>query len=117
MDGLRFEDEVRKSLMSITSAKSEDKINFIDYKTYNRSLKSVVNTSKDRIAVIYAICDIMGGRGDENTIGSETTMKAIRKARLDKKVKAIVLRVSSPGGSALASDVIWREMKDRKSVV
>ena len=111
IDGLRFEDEVRKSLMKITSAKSENKINFIDYKTYNQSLEKEVNTSKDRIAVIYAIGDIMGGKGDENTIGSETTMKAIRKARLDKKVKAIVLRVSSPGGSALASDVIWREMK------
>lgn len=111
VDGLRFEDEVRKSLMDVTSAISEDKINFVDFKTYNGSLKNDVNTSKDRIAVIYAIGDIMGGRGDENTIGSETTMKAIRKARLDKKVKAIVLRVSSPGGSALASDVIWREMK------
>ncbi len=111
VDDLRFEDEVRKSLMQATSAKSEDKINFIDFKTYNRSLDNAINTSKNRIAVIYAVGDIMGGRGDENTIGSETTMKAIRKARLDKKVKAIVLRVSSPGGSALASDVIWREMK------
>ena len=111
VDGLRFEDEVKASLMKITAAKREDKINFIDYKTYNRSLKNDINTSKDRIAVIYAVGDIMSGRGDENTIGSETTTKAIRKARLDKKVKAIVLRVSSPGGSALASDVIWREMK------
>ncbi|NTW32690.1 MAG: signal peptide peptidase SppA, partial [Bacteroidetes bacterium] len=51
------------------------------------------------------------GKGDENTIGSEGISEAIRKARLDSTVKAIVLRVNSPGGSALASDVIWREVK------
>lgn len=120
IDGARFEDEVRKSLMQVTGAKAEDKLKFVSYKTYNASLKGDITTSKDRIAVIYAVGDIVGGNGDENTIGSETTSKAIKKARLDKKVKAIVLRVNSPGGSALASDVIWREMqlaKEAKPVV
>ena len=53
---------------------------------------------------------IESGEGDEQTIGSEGISKAIRSARLDSNVKALVLRVNSPGGSALASDVIWREM-------
>jgi protease-4 len=65
--------------------------------------------SKDKIAVIYAVGEIESGEGDDEKIGSVRIAKAIRDARLDKNVKAIVLRVNSPGGSALASDVIWRE--------
>jgi protease-4 len=76
---------------------------------------------KDRIAVIYALGAIQSGEGDGQTIGSETTAKAIREARQDSNVKAIVLRVNSPGGSALASDVIWREAqlakKDKPFIV
>jgi protease-4 len=75
---------------------------------------------KDEIAVIYAVGGIDSGEGDEENIGSETTAKAIREARLDEDVKAIVLRVNSPGGSALASDVIWRETilaKDAKPFI
>ncbi|MDY0137985.1 MAG: signal peptide peptidase SppA, partial [Thiomicrospira sp.] len=66
---------------------------------------------KNRIAVVYAIGEINSGEGDDRTIGSERISKAIRQARKDDKVKAIVMRVNSPGGSALASDVIWREVK------
>lgn len=65
---------------------------------------------QDQIAVIYAVGGIESGKGDEETIGSETVAKAIREAREDEDVKAIVMRVNSPGGSALASDVIWREV-------
>lgn len=61
------------------------------------------------IAVIYAVGGIESGRGDAQTIGSETIAAAIREARLASDVEAVVLRVNSPGGSALASDVIWRE--------
>ncbi|PCJ82393.1 MAG: signal peptide peptidase SppA [Bacteroidetes bacterium] len=61
------------------------------------------------IAIIYAVGAIESGDGDATTIGSATTAAAIRKARLASDVKAVVLRVNSPGGSALASDVIWRE--------
>jgi protease-4 len=64
---------------------------------------------KDEIAVIYAVGGIGSGEGDEESIGSETLAKAIRDARKDEDVKAIVMRVNSPGGSALASEVIWRE--------
>lgn len=64
---------------------------------------------KDKIAVIYASGEINSGKSGDEAIGSETFVKAFRTARKDTTVKAIVLRVNSPGGSALASDVIWRE--------
>lgn len=69
----------------------------------------------DEIALVYAVGDIVMGSGDNQTIGSETLSKAIREAREDDDVKAIVLRVNSPGGSALASDVILREVKLAKA--
>ena len=68
------------------------------------------STSGQRIAVIYAEGDIVTGTGSSNNIGGDKFAEAIRKARLDDKVKAVVLRVNSPGGSSLASDVIYREV-------
>ncbi|HRU61226.1 MAG TPA: signal peptide peptidase SppA, partial [Bacteroidia bacterium] len=65
--------------------------------------------SNRKIAVVYAVGEIRSGQGSDEVIGSERISEAIRKARLDTTVKAIVLRVNSPGGSALASEVIWRE--------
>ena len=76
----------------------------------NAAVKTTKTFSKDKIAVIYAQGEINSGKGSNQTIGSETTSKAIKKARQDDKVKAIVLRVNSPGGSALASETILREM-------
>ncbi|MCX6266236.1 MAG: S49 family peptidase, partial [Bacteroidetes bacterium] len=73
-------------------------------------------TGTDKIAVIYASGSIGGGEGDDQSIGSERISKAIRKAREDEKVKAIVFRINSGGGSALASDVIWREVELAKKV-
>jgi protease IV len=67
-------------------------------------------TTKDKIAVVYAVGSIESGEGDDETIGSDRIAKAIRDARKDSTIKAIVLRVNSPGGSALASDVMWREV-------
>jgi len=69
-----------------------------------------VNVAKDKIAVIYAQGDIVDGDGDDQNIGGDRFAKAVRKAREDKRVKAIVLRVNSGGGSALASDMILREI-------
>src|SRR5690606_28075067 len=63
-----------------------------------------------RVAMVYASGDIMSGEGDDETIGSERISRTLRKVRTDEKVKAVVFRINSPGGSALASDVIWREV-------
>ncbi|MBD1397048.1 signal peptide peptidase SppA [Pontibacter sp. JH31] len=73
-------------------------------------------SSKNRIAVIYAEGDIVDGEGDDDEIGSMRYAEAIRNARQDKNVKAVVLRINSPGGSALASDVMWREIQETRKV-
>ena len=110
VDRLCYYDEVSKLLIQKSGSKSDKEISFIKLNKYhdvpeekNQSL------SMDKIAVIYAEGEIESGEGGQKKIGSTTIADAIRQARKDKKVKAIVLRVNSPGGSALASDVIWRE--------
>jgi len=114
VDGLKYKDEVIDELKSRTSTKKKGDLHSIDIAEYTKTDTKTDEddkTSKNQIAVIYASGEINGGDGDDNTIGSEKISKALRKARLDNKVKAVVLRVNSPGGSSLASDVIWREVK------
>lgn len=116
-DQLAYKDEILEILKEITEAKSLDKINSVSIADYtNAKEKKKKEFSKDKIAVIYAIGEIDSGEGDDEKIGSERISKAIREARLDEKVKAIVLRVNSPGGSALASEVMWREVVLAKQV-
>lgn len=111
-DKLLFKDEVIAELKAKTGIEEDEKIKSVSIAAYTNAKveKEDKEFSKDKIAIIYAIGDIESGNGDDKTIGSERISKAIRKAREDEKVKAIVLRVNSPGGSALASDVIWREV-------
>lgn len=113
IDGLKYEDEVLADLAKLSGAKSETKIKFTSLDDYVKTPRPKPSTgiSKNKIAIVYAAGDIMPGDGDDNTVGSKKTAEAIRKARKDSSVKAIVLRVNSPGGSALASEVIWREVK------
>jgi protease-4 len=118
VDELFYRDQIQNHLTQLMEyAKFED-LKFITHAKYKRVKNENARTKfkKDKIAVIYAQGAIESGEGNETTIGSERISKAIRKARLDDKVKAIVLRVNSPGGSALASDVIWREMSLAKAV-
>jgi protease-4 len=79
-------------------------------KYMNAPSKEKSAAGKDKIAIIYAQGNVIDGEGDDRSVGGDRFAKAIRKAREDKNVKAIVLRVNSPGGSALASDVILREV-------
>jgi len=91
---------------------ADKKIHSIDLVNYIASGKGKIKSaSKDKIAVIYAQGEIKYGEGDENYIGQEAMINALRKAVKNKDVKAIVLRVNSPGGSSLASDLIWREVE------
>ncbi len=115
-DALRYKDEVLTTLMKASNRSSIKDLNFIDLKKYIKSAKPSISTDKNKIAVIYANGEIVGGEGNENIIGSERISGAIRQARLDDQVKAVVLRVNSPGGSALASDVMWREIVLTKKV-
>lgn len=115
LDGLKYRDEVldliKGKLGMDTSAPQED-IAMIKWDKYHQASSgkdTMDKMKKDRVAVVYAVGDIESGEGDDQTIGSDRIAKALRDAREDEKVKAIVLRVNSPGGSALASDIIWRE--------
>ena len=108
VDSLLYQDQVEKMLISVSKA---EKLNLISLKKYTNVKIKKEKISRNKIAIIYANGAINSGKGDEQSIGSETTSKAIKKAREDKNVKAIVFRINSGGGSALASDVIWRETK------
>ena len=101
IDKIAYQDQIFSDLED----KSEHEITLTDYMKVKNSKTSV---SDNKIAIIYATGEINTGKGSYNTIGSETTVEAIREASEDENVKAIVLRVNSPGGSALASEIIWR---------
>ncbi len=107
-DGLKYYDEVQAELKKLSGSTDEKEVKLTKIGSYFDA--GSASTSENRIAVIYANGDIASGEGDDQTIGSDRISAAIRKARKDTKIKAIVLRVNSPGGSALASDVIWREV-------
>lgn len=111
VDKLVYKDELLEIIKEKTGRTEKDKIETVSIAKYS-SVKEVNPTrGRDKIAVIYAIGEISGGNGSETAIGSEALSKTIRKAREDEKVKAIVMRVNSPGGSALASEVIRREVE------
>jgi protease-4 len=121
VDGLKYKDEILSDLKQRTSIAEKKDIASVDLGDYVKSGTKVDTDPKDvsyknRIAIVYASGEITGGDGNDNQIGSETISKALRKVRMDDKVKAVVLRVNSPGGSSLASDVIWREVMLTKKV-
>lgn len=113
VDALVYKDEVINALKSRLGVEDDDDLETVSLAKYTDASDpdNPKIDRKNRIAVVYAIGEIISGDGDDLTIGSERISKAIREARRDDKVKAIVMRVNSPGGSALASDVIWREVK------
>jgi protease-4 len=120
--GKLYKDQYVKILKKLGGLEEDGKLYSVSLKNYINSGKGrIVNKASDRIAVIYAQGDIMYGKGDENYIGPELIIESLKKARKTKNIKAIVLRVNSPGGSALASDIIWREVeitkKDKPVVV
>ncbi|WP_128548532.1 signal peptide peptidase SppA [Larkinella soli] len=105
-----YYDEVETDMKKALKIDAKKKIDFISLGKYENAKNYVEEGNlKNRIAVIVASGDITSGKGDDG-IASDRVAEQIRKARLDEKVKAIVIRVNSPGGSALASDVLWREI-------
>lgn len=111
IDGLRYKDEIIDELVALTDAKKPEKLKLVKLAKYKKVVgqKSKKRDKREKIAVIYASGEIKMGKGDGETIGSEKLSKAIRKVRRDSTIKAVVLRVNSPGGNGLASDIIWRE--------
>lgn len=117
VDALKYKDEIIEELKSLSGKDKKNNLSTITINEYARNVAGDQdNSAKNKVAVIYANGDITGGEGSDDQIGSERISRAIRKARLDSSIKAIVLRVNSPGGSALASDVIWREIVLSKKI-
>ena len=106
VDALLYQDQLEDTLKALAGS---EKLSIITLSKYTHTKGNKKEISRNKIAIIYATGEINSGKGDEKSIGSISTSAAIKKAREDKNVKAIVLRINSPGGSALASDVIWRE--------
>jgi len=120
VDELAYYDQVKEALMEKMEVKKEKDLNCMSLSDYSSTLSPKKITAKKKIAVIYAVGEIQSGEGNDEVIGSERIAKAVAKARKDSTIKAIVLRVNSPGGSALASEVMWRELvlaKDAKPLV
>ncbi|GAB3715471.1 signal peptide peptidase SppA [Spirosoma flavus] len=109
-----YQDEVEALIRKQLDLDEKKKINYVTLCKYEDSEKTTDDESgsgSNRIAVIVASGDIQSGKSGDESIGSETVVEELRKARLDDKVKAIVLRVNSGGGSALASDIMYREVE------
>ena len=121
VDDILFYDQYENKLKKAISLNPGDEINYISIDDYTkRSNKKSIYKGKDKIAVVFAQGEIFYGEGGPDIIGQGIITKAIIKARDDESVKAIVFRVNSPGGSALTSDIIWREIelaKEKKPIV
>lgn len=122
LDGVLHYDEYEDLLREKLGIDDDTEPNYVSFKDYiqKANLKKT-RTGTDRIAVIYAQGEIFYGEGGKNYIGQGLVVDALQKAAKNDNIKAIVLRVDSPGGSALVSDIIWREMqlakKDKPLVV
>lgn len=112
VDNLNYEVEVIEILKELTG---NNRLKTISLKKYNKVPSSSQPYTSNRIAVIYAVGEINGGKGSETEIGKDNIVDAIRKARKSSRVKGIVMRVNSPGGSALISDLIWKEVELAKA--
>jgi len=119
VDGLMYDDQVKKKIaQKLHIAKAQD-IAFVGMSEY-ASAANIRGTGSGKVAVIYADGDIVMGKGQNNSIASDDYRAMLQRIRNDKTIDAVVLRVNSPGGSALASDIIWRELdllKKEKPVV
>lgn len=118
IDKIGYEDQYHNGIKKALKVDKEDDYNFINIIDYTKNaLLSPKNSEvNDRIAVIYAQGEILGGKGDVNVIGEGAMRTALQDARADEDIKAIVLRIDSPGGSALTSELIWREIELTKKV-
>jgi protease-4 len=126
IDGVGYKDELEKELKTKLGYKESDQLRMVKSSAYKEvEPESLGLDEGEKIAVIYATGDIGSGQsenspGGSQSIGSDTLSKAINDAREDKSIKAIVIRVDSPGGSGLASDIIWHAVaaaKEKKPVV
>lgn len=110
VDSLYYDDQLRADLKNRLNLSGDDDIEFVRYAAYRKSITPAASSANE-IAVIIADGEIRKGKADQGVVGSATIAKAIRKARTNDRVKAIVIRVNSPGGEFQAADEMWREVK------
>lgn len=115
IDSLKYEDQILDELRGRLGLKTDAKVSLVGLGKY-KNTNNDVSTADDKIAVVFCTGDIVSGKSADGTMGSETICETIKKVRNDDKYKALVLRINSPGGSALASDIIWREIVLTKKV-
>ncbi|GLX80334.1 protease [Thalassotalea insulae] len=114
VDALKTREQIRSAMIDLVGKDKHNSFNHISFKRYLKSIKPAfpfTDPATDKVAVIVAKGTILDGTQKPGTIGGDSTAKYLRKARLNKQVKAVVLRVDSPGGSAYASDIIRQEVE------
>lgn len=117
VDVVAYEDVYHNDIKKRLKVAEDEDYNTVDILDYSKELAIGAEFSvKDKIAIIYAQGEIGSGEGDLNTVGEGSMRRSLKEAREDDEVKAIVLRIDSPGGSALTSDLIWREIELTKKV-
>ena len=118
VDKVAYEDEYHDAIRAKLKLDKKEKYDFVSITDYAKKAASTVEdySKNDIIAIIYAQGEIMDGEGDVNIIGEGSINRSLKEAREDDDVKAIVLRVDSPGGNALTSELIWREIEITKKV-
>ncbi|MEZ4839392.1 signal peptide peptidase SppA [Flavobacterium sp.] len=118
IDKIGYEDQYHDGIKKALKVKKDEDYEWISIMDYAKNISKTPKKidSKDKIAIIYAQGEILGGEGDVNVIGEGAMRTSLQEARKDEKVKAIVIRVDSPGGSALTSELIWREIELTKKV-
>ena len=118
VDVIAYEDVYHNAIkkeLKVTGNDDYNKISILDY-TQNYTTTALTNTATDQIAIIYAQGEILSGEGDVTVIGEGAMRRSLQEACKNNDVKAIVLRIDSPGGNALTSDLIWREIEITKKV-
>ena len=119
VDGLLYDDQFKKVINKKLHLADNEKISFVSINEYAANV-ALRGTGGGKIALLFADGDVVMGKGERGSIASDDFRILIQKLRQDKSIDAVVLRVNSPGGSALASDIIWRELdllKKEKPVI
>ena len=114
VDKTCYKSDVAQDLKQLVGVTEDKDLHLATLSEYRKAVKTETNAAKDEIAVIYAVGQITGGKSVDDSMGSETMVKLIKEAYSSDKVKAIVLRVNSPGGDGTASDIIWHEIEQAK---
>lgn len=114
IDKACYKSDVVEDLKKMVNVENDKDLHITTLAEYSKALKAENNTAKDEIALIYAVGEIRGGKSGNDIMGSETMVKLIKEAYTSDNVKAIVLRVNSPGGDGTASDIIWHEIEQAK---